>query len=47
MIGLHIDTAAHAIGDALGLLEDFLQHEMRITALFNLSEGDINGLDFR
>jgi hypothetical protein len=32
--GVGIDTIAHGAADHVGLLEDFLQHEMRIAALF-------------
>ena len=47
MVGFCVDAAAHASGQAFGLFEDFLQHEMRISALLNLSKVDVNRLDFK
>ena len=44
MVALYIDTTTHTVRQTLGLLEDFLQHEMRIASLLNLSEVDIYGL---
>ena len=45
MVGLHVDTASHAVSQAFGLLEDFLQHEVRIAALLYLAQVDVDGLD--
>ena len=44
VVGLQVHTTTHAVRQALGLLEDFLQHEVRIAALLNLAEVDIDGL---
>ena len=44
MIALDVDTSAHTVGQTIGLLEDFLQHEMGIATLLNLSEVDVDGL---
>ena len=44
MIGLDIHASSHAIGQTLRLLEDFLEHKVRITTLLNLSEVDIDSL---
>ena len=35
---LHIDASAHAVVNAAGLFEDFLQHEVRIASLLQLAE---------
>ena len=40
-------TATHTVAQTLRLLEDFLQHEVRETALLNLTEVDIHGLHLR
>ena len=40
-------TATHTVAQALRLLENFLQHEVRETALLNLAEIDIHGLNLR
>ena len=40
-------TATHTVAQALRLLEDFLQHEVRETTLLNLAEVDIHGLNLR
>ena len=45
MIAFHIDTSTHTVGQTFRLLEDFLQHEVGITTLFNLSEVDVYLLD--
>ena len=37
MVGLDVDAASHAVGQALRLLKDFLQHEVRVAALFYLA----------
>ena len=42
-----IDATAHAVVDAVRLFENFLQHEMRITTLLQLSEVHFDGLHLR
>ena len=44
VISLHIHAASHAVRQALRLLEDLLQHEVRIATLLNLSEVDVHRL---
>ena len=44
MVALYIDTTTHTVRQTLGLLENFLQHEVGIASLLNLSEVDIYGL---
>ena len=43
----HIDSSTHTVGETLRLFEDLLEHEMRIAALLDLTQVDINGLDLR
>ena len=43
----HVQTAAHAVLDGAGLLEDLLQHEMLETALFQLLEVQFQLLEVR
>ena len=38
IIGFHIDTSAHTIVNTVRLLKNLLQHEMRITAFFQLTK---------
>ena len=45
VVTFHIDTSTHTVGQTFGLLEDFLQHEVGITTLLNLSEVDVYLLD--
>ena len=47
MSSFHIDSSTHTVGETLRLLEDLLEHEMRIATLLNLTQVDINGLDLR
>ena len=44
VVGLDVHAAAHAVGQALGLFKDFLEHEVRIAALLNLPQVDVDGL---
>ena len=44
MISLEIHTTSHTVCEALRLLEDLLQHEVRIATLFYLSEIDVHRL---
>ena len=41
-VGIHIDASTNAVTDAIGLFEDFLQHEEGVTAFFQLSQCDVN-----
>ena len=47
LIVVDINAPAHTVGQALRLLEDFLEHEVRVTAFLYLSEIDIHGTHFR
>ena len=47
MVGVKIDASSHAIGQAFGLFENLFEHKVGVSALFNLSEIDINSFDFR
>ena len=47
MVGLYVHAATHAVGQALGLLEDFLQHEVRVAALLYLSQVQVYFLHFQ
>ena len=38
MVGLYIDSSAHAVGQTFGLFKDFLEHEVRIAALLYLAK---------
>ena len=42
---LYVDASTHAVAKTTGLLEDFLQHEERKAALFQLSQRHVNLLD--
>ena len=44
MVGLYIYASSHTVGQTLGLLKDFLQHEVRIAALLYLSQVDVDSL---
>ena len=46
-VRIHVYASPHATAQALRLLEDFLQHEVGITSLFQLSERDVNLLHLR
>ena len=43
MVTLHVDAPSHTVLQTLGLLEDFLQHEVLVAALLYLSEVDVHG----
>ena len=43
----NVDTSSHGVGQRTGLLEDLLEHEMRITAFLQLAEGEFQTLDLR
>ena len=45
--GATYHTTTHTVAQALRLFEDFLQHEVRETALLYLAEVDIHGLHLR
>ena len=38
VVGLYVDTATHAVSQAIWLFKDLLQHEVRIAAFLYLSE---------
>ena len=42
-----VDSTAHAVVDAFGLFEDFLQHEVRESAFLQLPDVHVDFLDFR
>ena len=44
MVSLHVHAATHTVRQTLRLLEDLLQHEVRIATLLNLSEVDVHRL---
>ena len=44
IICLDINAPAHTVGEAFRLLENLLQHEVRISALLYLAETDVYGL---
>ena len=44
MVTFYINTTTHTVCQTFGLLKDFFQHEVRITALLNLSKVDIYSL---
>ena len=41
-VGIHIDASTHTVAHACRLLKDFLDHEVGVTALLELSQGDVN-----
>ena len=44
MVSLYVHAASHTVGQALRLLEDLLEHKVRIAALLDLAEVDVDGL---
>ena len=45
VVRLGVDPAPNAVHDGLGLLEDLLEHEVRIAALFELGDAELQLLD--
>ena len=44
VVGIHVDTPPHAVAQAVGLLEDFLEHEERVASFLQLAEVDVHRL---
>jgi len=42
VVGIYIDTPAHAIKQAIRLFENLLEHKIRIASLFQLAEVDVH-----
>ena len=43
----YVDTSTHGVGQGTRLLEDLLEHEMRIAAFLELREREFEALDLR